>query len=344
MSKTPVVEPRKRRNLKIALGALSMLVAAAGAQPPEGNQSPRSAPQAPQEGESPLQLRISAPKTTIVQCEPVPVKFELKNVSNKTLSVDVRLKPKWAQLLVEITPPGAEPYKVTYASPITERVPRDIEPKHSVTHGRLLHHHPDPGFLFKRTGQYRVHATFQDRPLFSVRSNTLVLTIVEAEGVDAKALDEHWDGNPQGQFVMGATSDYVIAREMEAILTKYPSSIYAPWCDFALARARVNRASKDAATQMHHGAKEISPILTRNAIREYERFLKKYPDFPFPYSVSMPYTVAKMKLFLGRKEEALREIDGLFKKHPEVDFLREAKRKIKRYSERGREITSAELP
>jgi hypothetical protein len=321
-----------------------MFLARAAAQGPQASHTPRSASQAAhdRDDDGPLQLRISAPKTTIIQCEPVPVKFELKNVSDKTVSVHLSLSPIFGLLVVEVTPPRGKPYQVQPLGLINVDGVTDMEPQESVTHGRVLHHYGDEGFHFRRPGQYRIDATFDDSSL-RARSNTLVLTVNKADGVDAMALQEHWGCNPVGQFMMGATSDRVIAREFRAILDKYPTSVYAPWCELALVRAQRKRARDDRSLRKQFGA-EIFPTLTENAIRDYERFLKTHPEFPFPFPVYMRYQIAKMKLDLGRKEEALREIEELFEKHPEVDFLKEANFKIDLYAKRGRELTGAKLP
>ena len=84
-------------------------------------------------------------------------------------------------------------------------------------------------------GEYMVHATFDygKKNAKPLRSKPVTLTIKPAEGIDKEALTL-FRGYPQAKFLAMSTNAAVVGEEFEAVIKKYPKSVYTPWCYYIL--------------------------------------------------------------------------------------------------------------
>jgi len=282
----------------------------------------------------PMELRITLQQQSIVQCEPVVVFFELKNTSGEKQAFDPGIEPGQGNLIYRIVGPDGTVHR--WHPPVVamrEGEKAVLKPNESMSHRDIVHYSGNWGFHFKQPGQYSVEATFlagrvKDEPLL-LRSNSVSVTARPAAGIDAKAL-ERFGGHPQAKFALGTSTDFAIADEFEAIIRDYPTSVYAPWCYYFLARAWQNRF------------RDTPKIGAEKAIALYEESLDKHPKFPL--TIEVRYQIAKEMLYLERRTEGLERIEELIAAHPNLRLLQRAKRAIEGLRKEGHEVTAQQLP
>ena len=282
---------------------------------------------------SKLELKLSLSKTEIVQYEPVILKVWVKNVSNKPQQISRGLELIWDDLHIKITNAAGKlfhygPSVLVDGSPGEELLSAD-GPENAFQHRIMLF--AFPGNWLDTPDKYKLHTTFDygktgTKPL---TSNTVTLTIKPAKGVNEQALTR-LRGYPQSRFLQGSTTDFAIADEFKAVIQKYPQSIYTPWCYYILALADQTRESRPD--------KQRALAARRN----YEQLLKKYPKFPLKTEVK--YEMARELLRMGKREEALKQIDDLAGKHPDLLLFRNVNRTLEWYRDNGKEIPVEELP
>lgn len=284
-----------------------------------------------------LKLHLSLAADEIKQFAPLVAKIRIENTSAENRTVYSNPRPEFGNLTYRIPGPGGRQRRL-------EPVSMAAVPKHQqkvLAAGEGLEHHQwilwsGGAFHFDQPGAYSIQASSRFNEL---DSNIVKFRVSPAEGVDQKAL-EHWRGNPQALFALGATSDYTIAQEFEAILRDYPESVYTPWCYYFLGEAWQRRAESDELGRLRKTGIEY---FSQKALALYEELLKKEPDFPRKVEIS--YEMAKERLRFGEREKAFAEIDRLTEKHPALYILQQAEDAVERmqiYENRaGNKITDA---
>jgi tetratricopeptide (TPR) repeat protein len=266
--------------------------------------------------------------------EPLVVRVELANISTVPQSVPPLLEQRYGFLTYEISGPKGEAQK--YA-PLTEIEtmfqPQTLAPGDSLADRQLLFYSPNWGVHFKARGTYSVRAVFRlpgrDGDMSLLTSNSEEVTVRAANGANAAAL-EHFRGNPQALFALGMTTDWVIGREFQTIVEKYPESKYAPWSHYFLGRSWQRRDMPQARAK------------AERAMLHFRALLKDYPDFPF--AVEVRYEIAKELLRLGEKDEAIKRIEELRKSDPSLLLFQRAKEQIDAYTSRGLPVPVDALP
>jgi hypothetical protein len=288
-----------------------------------------------------LELRLSVAESEIVQNEPLVVVIELANRSPGPQIVLPDLETDLGLVTYRIVGPDGKlhPFQpVGQASHQSE--PQVLAEDESLLHRQVLLYSADWGVHFKQPGEYRIQAVYRatlsklaapdsrERRFF-LESNVVTVDVKPARGDDEKAL-EHFRGNPQALFALGLTHEWMIGREFETILRKYPNCSYAPWCYYFLARAWPDHPLRNA------------QLKSERAVRMFETLLTKYPDFPLATDVR--YQIARELSRLGRKKEALERVERLIEEHPNLRLFQRVKLQIRVYRERGLEIPLESFP
>lgn len=310
------------------VGLLQIVVLAAGPAEPQESQDVGDRHTAP------VRLHVSLVQSEIVRNEPAILTVTLANMSGTDQTVTPALEPEAEYLTCEIVLPDRK--RVRYRPMLHVDVTSGtqvLKPGERLVHRQMLIFSVGQGVLFKDAGQYKISANFSitatGRPRRVLKSNVATLTVRPAVGVDAKAI-EFFRGNPQACFAVGSTTDWAIGREFETIIKDYPESTYVPWCHYFLGRAWQQREVSQPEAKAEH------------ASRHFESLLNKHQRFPL--IVETRYQLAKETLRLGRRDEALKQIEDLVEAHPHWRFFQRVKLQLHVYQDNVRKIQADWLP
>lgn len=222
-----------------------------------------------------LELVIGTPRSLVLLGEPLAVSALVANKGEDTaavvpdLTLDARFLTYWVQ-----DHSGAIQQYLPRGVACTEGVPVALYPGEHIADTDVMLWDSVGGHIFPVPGEYRVVATFTD-PVSSLRSNVLVINVVQPEGADAQALPFIFDKDA-AEFLM--LPSYQFQRGialLQELLTGFPDSAYAPYAAYVLAW----RASTPGWFSPRPGSgMERIPADYEQAVAGFERVVREWPD------------------------------------------------------------------
>ena len=286
------------------------------------------------EPEKSLELGVSLSKKEIVQFEPVVLDVSVTNRSKKPQQVVGTWDLDWLYLKISVTDSTGKDVFHRINGAVADGIPSKViiaaGPRDNSLHHRIVLT-ASPGTWMDKPGDYKLQATFDygNKKAKPLKSNTVNLAIKPAQGIDKQALTR-FRGYPQAKFLAMSTNAAVVGEEFEAVIKKYPKSVYTPWCYYILGWAwqdydRIPERQRALAAQEYFG-----------------ELLRKYPKFPL--KIEAEYELARALYRLGEREKALKQIDDLAGKHSDLLLFRNVNRSLEWYRDNGKEIPVEELP
>jgi tetratricopeptide (TPR) repeat protein len=258
----------------------------------------------------PLRIEISAPKERFVQAEPVPIRVEITNHSEKDVEVVSNLRPEYLILRFRVTDPEGRSW---IPEPSAEYMIEGYE-KMTLSSGdklvwaALLPFGADRS-VFNKIGKYKVEALYdpegRNKPL---SSEPITITVVKPDGVDRQA-QGLFMGREQGELASGRGASQTAVESFYRILREYPRSRFAPYAAYYLG-------------SYHLGQRE-----RKEALELFERILRDYKDFALSanvrYELSLAYTAT------GNKGQARKCLNELISKEPSDLAARRAEKVLR---------------
>jgi tetratricopeptide (TPR) repeat protein len=242
-----------------------------------------------------LELRISVPKETFVQGEPVPIRVEIRNRSEEALELIPMFEPQYiySSLRFRVTDPEGETWTAEPSRQASIGWSIRLNPGDRLTHTVLLHFGVVRGagrFVFRDTGKYAVEARYYD----VASSEPIGITIVEPKDLEIQARRLFTQEQGELTIELGATQGAV--DSFRQIIREYPTSIFAPYASYYLG--------------MHYQRRREY----KQSIELLEGILTDHKHFPLWADVMYQLAVAYRET--GRKEKARESISQLVSKAP----------------------------
>ena len=213
-------------------------------------------------------LGISVPKETFIQAEPVPMRTEIRNRSDKPVEVISNLEPEYLILRFRLTDPEWETWIFgSLGAASIERLERmSLNPGDKRVYTAVLLYGVVGGgerFLFTNTGKYTVEAFYDaqqgGKP---ISSEPVTVTAVEVDNVDSQA-QKLFLGQEQGRLAyFGHSVDQAAVDKFQRVLQKYRTSRFAPYAAYSLGLHYLNERERE------------------RGIALLERVLADHKDFP----------------------------------------------------------------
>ena len=264
----------------------------------------------------PLELRISAPDRAFVQGEPVPIRVEITNRSDKVVQVTEALEPEYLMLRFRVTDPKGRTYvPEPFVAASSESSEVALGPGDKLTYTSVLLFglvNDIQRFIFDKTGKYRVEALYSYYDVHGtggiITSEPVTIRVIQPDGVDGQA-QRLFVGLEQGRLACGAGTNRAAVGSFHEILRKYPTSRFAPYAAYYLGLHYLNQRDYKQGTELLEG------------------ILADYKEFPLKAELS--YRLAIRYYETGRKGEAKKLLTGLTAKEPSDLFARRAERLLR---------------
>jgi len=262
-----------------------------------------------------LQIRIWTDKEVFLEHEPIPVNYEIKNISD---SIQFLSFGVIAENFVIKDEQGQE-YSTHLRGSFTGG-------GDSLSPGETHQTGADIGRLYgiKSVGEYTCYIYTQPSALLNfgwTKSNTIKFKVIEPKGVEKKALNILLEADRlkyarDEEGKKDLTQKEPALQKYLELVDKYPKSVYAA---LALSSARgIYRYSKNLEEM-----KKIIPVC--------KRLIEEYPNSI--YFMSAFTSLVDVYEILKDKEGAIKTINELIEKHPNTIISEEAERRLKRIKE-----------
>ncbi len=224
-----------------------------------------------------LGLSISTSKTTFVPLEPIPIKFSLRNETDKSISGHASLR--FVSNFVEIFLRSAGEPNVRKIDPLSRDRVRSIGRNTLIPPGAVIEHTElmsiDLDKYFLNPGVYEMRASFKNRGSSEkIQSDWVTITITEPQGIDRAALEFLKTGPDLSNLYSGNNTeeqkDY-----LESFLANYAESSYSPYISLRLAGFYVWCGELDKAKPKLNKLKELKNFARANEVDEYLKELER---------------------------------------------------------------------
>lgn len=275
------------------------------------------------EQEQLLELKLSTNKTTYTCGEPIILNVRMQNVTDKPVQFAAVLSPT-ADIEIQLYRPEAFPrrYTGTFKPALYPRTIYWLDPKEVRTlRYLLLYDEKSPqGFLTAEPGPLRLVCrmmyTINDRIQRMEVFPPVDVNIIREEGVNAEVF-KLLQKEQYARELNDGTASKDSVDLYQQVVNKYPTSVFAPYCLYAIAGHNFNQLRQDANTT---DSVVLQPL---------NRLLQQYPEFPLMDSVY--YRFAVLYNFRQNDNEALRWLVRLYNKFPDSPKLRPGDPLVRKY-------------
>jgi tetratricopeptide (TPR) repeat protein len=258
-----------------------------------------------------LQIKIWVDKDQFFVREPIPVNYEIKNISDSTVFLSFGMI---AEDFVIKDEQGQD-----YS---THRRGSFSGGGNSLSPGETHQNGGDIGGLYeiKSVGEYTCYIYTQPSAVFNfgwTKSNTIKFKVIEPQGDEKKALNMLLEAEKLAWCKDKDPKKWDLAfKKYQELVDTYPKSVYAP---LSLSSARgIYRYSKNLEER-----KKVIPIS--------KRLIEEYPNSI--YFMSAFTSLVEAYEVLKDKAGAIEVMNELIKKHPNTKILEEAEKRLQRIEE-----------
>lgn len=219
-------------------------------------------------------VRIEAPQPRVLLGEPVTIVASLANEGDQPIVISpvMGLEASFLKLWVR-DPRGYLRQYQPFGHADVEYTRVLLYPGQSVAQTCALLWSWDGRHAFPTAGRYEVSATF-DHDDRSLRSNTLIIEVLEPQGIDAEAFPLVFADDSARFLALQSYQHQEGIANLRKLLFDYPNCTYAPYAAYALA----HRASREGLFSEGPGTIERIPPNQDEAIAAFERIVREWPD------------------------------------------------------------------